>query len=318
MSTGSDGVFKKRKKPPLRSKRDSESDDNEDSEQEALEAQKLNEIKLLQKLRERPSGVEVQVLLKTTEEKVTENKEKEDVFQTEKGGMVNMAMVKRGQVKMATNDAYETGIGTTFSAETNLRDDDREMRKFIEQEVAKRRGDQKPENDSSTEKQTTGLTAEEQALLAVPEHLRMNKTKQSEEMNRRVDLGINARIRNIEATEEAKQRLLREKLNRKDMPSEFVPSNMAVNFVQHKRFSVDSCLSTKAGEIRVSAGGGKSGSAQPAGSQPRSVAPPQQRPPTATGKPSTSTTQEDRKRNRDERATDDMMFEKFRKQFRRY
>lgn len=50
-----------------------------------------------------------------------------------------------------------------------------------------------------------------------------------------VDLGLEAKIRNIEATEEAKQRLLRESMMKKERPSEFVPKNMAVNFVQHNR-----------------------------------------------------------------------------------
>lgn len=49
-----------------------------------------------------------------------------------------------------------------------------------------------------------------------------------------VDLGIEAKIKNIEATEEAKQKLLDQK-NRKEMPSHFVPNNIAVNFVQHNR-----------------------------------------------------------------------------------
>lgn len=50
-----------------------------------------------------------------------------------------------------------------------------------------------------------------------------------------VDLGIEAKIKNIEATEEAKEKLLAEQKNKKDGPSHFVPTNMAVNFVQHNR-----------------------------------------------------------------------------------
>ena len=46
---------------------------------------------------------------------------------------------------------------------------------------------------------------------------------------------IRAKIKNIEATEEAKQKLLQERLRKKDGPSLFVPTNMAVNFVQHNR-----------------------------------------------------------------------------------
>jgi len=44
-----------------------------------------------------------------------------------------------------------------------------------------------------------------------------------------------AKIRNIEATEEAKLKLLWERHNKKDGPSHFVPTNMAVNFVQFNR-----------------------------------------------------------------------------------
>jgi len=44
-----------------------------------------------------------------------------------------------------------------------------------------------------------------------------------------------AKIKNIEATEEAKMKLIRDKRNKKDGPSQFVPTNMAVNFVQHNR-----------------------------------------------------------------------------------
>jgi hypothetical protein len=50
-----------------------------------------------------------------------------------------------------------------------------------------------------------------------------------------IDLGIEAKIKNIEATEEAKQKLLWEQKNKKDGPSIMVPVNMAVNFVQHNR-----------------------------------------------------------------------------------
>lgn len=41
------------------------------------------------------------------------------------GGMVNMAVLKN--TKHRQNDAYDTGIGTQFNAETNKRDEDEEM-----------------------------------------------------------------------------------------------------------------------------------------------------------------------------------------------
>lgn len=41
------------------------------------------------------------------------------------GGMINMAALKN--IKHRHNDAYKTGIGTQFNAETNKRDEDEEM-----------------------------------------------------------------------------------------------------------------------------------------------------------------------------------------------
>lgn len=158
--------------------------------------------------------------------------------------MVNMHALRSGKVKQV-DDAYDTGIGTQFSVETNKRDEDEEMMKYIEEQLSKKKGSKR--GDDSTEpvekKTSTYCTPEEAALQAVPSHLRESSTKRSEEMLSNqmlsgipeVDLGIEAKIKNIEATEEAKLRLLWERHNKKDGPSQFVPSNMAVNFVQHNR-----------------------------------------------------------------------------------
>lgn len=53
-----------------------------------------------------------------------------------------------------------------------------------------------------------------------------------------VDLGIDEKIRNIEATEAAKKRAAEERIRKakSGAPSEFVPTNLAVNFRQANRF----------------------------------------------------------------------------------
>lgn len=155
-----------------------------------------------------------------------------------------MQALRSGKVKQV-DDAYDTGIGTQFSVETNKRDEDEEMMKYIEEQLSKRKGKRASETSTeATESDTsTYCTPEEAALQAVPGHLRESSTKRSEEMLSNqmlsgipeVDLGIEAKIKNIEATEEAKLKLLWERNNKKDGPSQFVPSNMAVNFVQHNR-----------------------------------------------------------------------------------
>lgn len=127
--------FKPKKKTNLR-QRIKEDDDSEDEE---LILAKLQETKVLQKLRERPNGVSVVALAtgqKTTlEEEIT----CKDPFKVKSGGMVNMQALKSGKVKQV-DDAYDTGIGTQFSAETNKRDEDEEMMKYIEEQLAKRKG----------------------------------------------------------------------------------------------------------------------------------------------------------------------------------
>lgn len=84
-------------------------------------------MKMLQKLRNRPNGVNIVGLalgrkIAADEEDINVT----DPFKTKSGGMVNMKTLKSGKIKKV-DDAYETGIGTQFSAETNKRDEDEEM-----------------------------------------------------------------------------------------------------------------------------------------------------------------------------------------------
>ena len=87
--------------------------------------------------------------------------------------------------------------------------------------------------------------SKEDLLYQVPENINVrSKIMASEEMLSNqmlsgipeVDLGIEAKIRNIEATEEAKQKVIEEQKNKKSKgPTEMVPTNMAVNFMLHSR-----------------------------------------------------------------------------------
>ncbi|XP_026751593.2 telomere length and silencing protein 1 homolog [Galleria mellonella] len=288
--------FKPKKPKSLRQRiKEDESDDEEHI------LAKLDEAKEIQKLRERPNGVSVVALAtgqKTTlEEEIT----CKDPFKIKAGGMVNMQALKSGKVKQV-DDAYDTGIGTQFSAETNKRDEDEEMMKYIEEQLAKRK-----EGHNNTQKELDHndtlkyLSPEEAALLSLPEHLRVSSTQRSEEMLSNqmlsgipeVDLGIDAKIKNIEATEEAKMKLLWERHNKKDGPSQFVPTNMAVNFVQHNRFNIDNDNSKKRKK---------------------------EKPEVIKTETNVIDDNVDKivKKAKGERATDDYHYERFKKQFRRY
>lgn len=134
-----------------------------------------------------------------------------------------------------TDDAFD--VGTQFFKETHIRDEDDEMRKFIETEMEQLKGSRGPTEEEEDLKPAY-LSPEDAALLALPEHLRKSTFKKDQQMLSaqmlsgipEVDLGIEAKIQNIERTERAKRLLLRD--NKLDLE----PKNAATNYVQHDRY----------------------------------------------------------------------------------
>lgn len=275
----------------------SNSEDEDDNRDNLIE--KLDEMKELQKLRKRQSGVSA-VSLALGKKEAAGEEIVNDPFRLTTGGMIDMKAINKLE-----SDADELSIGTTFSAETNRRDEDADMMKYIDEQLAKRKG-----VSIQKDAQSKGVKLPEDALYEVPQHLRISSSKKSEEMLSNqmlsgipeVDLGIDAKIRNIEATEDAKQRLLKERMNKKDGPSQFVPTNMAVNFVQHNRFNIEE------GDIP----------------KPKKIKEVIKHMPVVVGDgeaPSLVKVEDKKKgnvRDDNEKATDDFHFEKFKKQFRRY
>lgn len=97
--------------------------------------------------------------------------------------------------------------------------------RYIEEQLNKRKNSKLQEdgNADNEEYDEKYLSPEEAALLSLPEHLRVSSTHRSEEMLSNqmlngipeVDLGIDVKIKNIEATEAAKEKLLRDQKNKK-------------------------------------------------------------------------------------------------------
>ncbi|KAL5285524.1 C9orf78 family protein [Megaselia abdita] len=234
-------VFKKKGKKNLRKRKNS---DDEEPDEDVLS--KIEEMKEIQRLRERSKGISLAGLAVGRKLALEEEVLSKDPFKVNSGGLVNMQNLKSGKQK-PVDDAYDTSIGTQFSAETNKRDEDEEMMKYIEEELKKRKG-QDSLDDIASADAAKYMTPEEAALFALPSHLRQGNAIRSEEMLSNqmlcgipeVDLGIESKIKNIEATEEAKQKLIDEQNKKKDGPSVFVPTNYAVNFTQHNRFNIES------------------------------------------------------------------------------
>jgi hypothetical protein len=236
-------LFKPIKRKNIRQRKPSNDEqvvEQEDESELQAKLEIIHETKEKQKLRNRSNGVNVVSLAVGKKITIEEEVSTKDPFKTQSGGMINMHALKSGKLKATSDDAYDTGIGTQFSAETNIGDTDEQMMKYIDEQMSKRKGLETSKTEGETNRY---LTPEEAALLALPIHLRETSTKKSEEMLSNqmlmsipeVNLGIEAKIKNIELTEEAKQKLLADQKSKKDLPSQFVPKNYAVNFVQHHR-----------------------------------------------------------------------------------
>lgn len=99
--------------------------------------------------------------------------------------MIDMDALRKGSFQANKDDAYDTGIGTQFSAETNTRDEDAEMLKYIEEKLREHKqavATKRNSEESVIEIDPKFLSPEEAALMALPDHLRKSSSTRSEEM----------------------------------------------------------------------------------------------------------------------------------------
>ncbi|NP_001154097.1 telomere length and silencing protein 1 homolog [Oncorhynchus mykiss] len=289
----------------FRRRRESSSDEEED-EITAEVRSKLDEAKELQSLRKRQTGVSVAALLEGEKLRLDEGGDN-DPFKLKTGGVVDMKKVKDRARDMTDDDTGDLNLGTSFSAETNRRDEDADMMKYIETELKKKKG------SVEAEEQKVKVKNAEDLLYELPENIRVNSAKKTEEMLSNqmlsgipeVDLGIDAKIKNIIFTEEAKAKLLQDQRNKKkDNGTSFVPTNITVNYVQHNRFYREDVNAPQRHHNRH---------------KPKE---PEARPLRVgdTEKPGPEAVEpaNHRKRPNNEKATDDYHYEKFKKMNRRY
>ncbi|CAF0890103.1 unnamed protein product [Brachionus calyciflorus] len=213
---------------------------------------KIEEIKFLQKQRERTHGLDVYSLAIGESETVTTISQQieNDPWKSRTGGLVDMKVIleKRG------NEIVKN-MHSTFAKETNQRDEDAEMQRFIEEQLNKKKQAEKNSDQNNSNEDSSKVPkfkSPEDALFDVPKYLLENTSRHkseetlSEQMLSgipEVDLGIQEKIRNIEETERAKQQGAAKTTvivtNKKQLNE-----NSSVNFVQHKRFD-ESVLNDK-------------------------------------------------------------------------
>lgn len=230
--------------PKKQYRRRKEEDSDEEEIGNSLISETLSSSKELINIRKRSNGINAASLaLGAKVSKVDELTFEKDPFKLKTGGLLNLKGVKDRNRDRSYEDVDRdvTNLGSTFSQETNRRDEDTQLKAYIEKEMKKLVPNNEDLNESVSSQKY--ISAEDK-LYQLPDHLKIEVANGSEEMLSNqmlsgipeVDLGIETKIKNIERTEEAKFKLITEMRKKKEEETSFVPVNIAVDYVQHKRY----------------------------------------------------------------------------------
>lgn len=116
-----------------------ESDDDQQGINSACEV--IEERKEIQRFRKRQAGVSA-VALALGKTLAPEEEVESDPFKLKTGGLVelNSLIQDRNRDREGEDKEKSINLGANFAAETNRRDEDTHMLKYIEEEMAKRKG----------------------------------------------------------------------------------------------------------------------------------------------------------------------------------
>ncbi|PIA60569.1 hypothetical protein AQUCO_00300217v1 [Aquilegia coerulea] len=201
-------------------KKTHESEDDDEERRLALE-----EVKFLQKQRERKSGI--------------------PAIQTPQTTGVN------GGIATKPSEKTEGGVGggggegekeelvlqDTFAQETAVMIEDPNMLKYVEQELAKKRG----KNIDEAEQIENDLKRAEDELYVIPDHLKVKKRNSEESSTQwttgiaEIQLPIEFKLKNIEETEAAKKLLQEKRLVGRTRTESSIPSSYSADFFQRGR-----------------------------------------------------------------------------------
>lgn len=182
----------------------------------------LEEIKFLQKLREKKSGVPA--IVKTGQ-----------VAAASGGNNAGGLVVKGGGDKgEGDGEKDDLVLQDTFAQETAVMDEDPHMLKYVEQELAKKRG----KNVDVTDQVENDIKRAEDELYKIPEHLKV-KRRNSEESSTQwttgiaeIQLPIEFKLKNIEETEAAKKLLQEKRLMGRTKTESNIPSSYSADYFQ--------------------------------------------------------------------------------------
>ncbi|KEH43152.1 putative hepatocellular carcinoma-associated antigen 59 [Medicago truncatula] len=201
-----------------------QSQQNNDSDDESERRLALEEIKLLQKQRERKSGIPATLTLQQSQPGISSGLASKAVDKNDAGG--------------DGGDKDDLVLQDTFAQETAVMDEDPNMVKYIEQELAKKRGRNIDEEDQVENE----LKRAEDELYTIPDHLKVKKRNSEESSTQwttgiaEIQLPIEYKLKNIEETEAAKKLLQEKRLMVGRAKSDFsIPSSYSADYFQRGR-----------------------------------------------------------------------------------
>ncbi|CAI8603644.1 unnamed protein product [Vicia faba] len=201
-----------------------QSQSNNDSDDEHERRLALEEIKLLQKQRERKSGIPANLTLQQSNPGIS-------------GGLAAKTVEKNGGGGDG-GDKDDLVLQDTFAQETAVMDEDPNMVKYIEQELAKKRG----RNIDEEDRVENELKRAEDELYTIPDHLKVKKRNSEESSTQwttgiaEIQLPIEYKLKNIEETEAAKKLLQEKRLMVGRAKSDFsIPSSYSADYFQRGR-----------------------------------------------------------------------------------
>lgn len=194
----------------------SKSDSDDDQERRLV----LEEVKYLQKQRDKKSGIPAISM----------------TFQV--GGASNGksgGLIRKGNDKTdGDGEKDDLVLQDTFAQETAVMVEDPNMLRYVEQELAKKRG----RNIGVENEVETDIKRAEDELYEIPEHLKV-KRRNSEESSTQwttgiaeVQLPMEYKLKNIEETEAAKKLLQEKRLMSRTKTDSSIPSSYSADYLQ--------------------------------------------------------------------------------------
>ncbi|XP_058198007.1 protein COP1 SUPPRESSOR 2 [Rhododendron vialii] len=188
----------------------------------------LEEVKFLQKQREKKSGIPA---IPTTAAAAAAAQGA--VVASCSGGLVPN---KASEKNEGDGEKDELVLQDTFAQETAVMVEDPNMLRYVEQELAKKRGRNISANHAENE-----IKHAEDELYNIPEHLKV-KRRNSEESSTQwttgiaeIQLPIEYKLRNIEETEAAKKLLQEKRLTGRIKTDSSIPSSYSADYFQRGR-----------------------------------------------------------------------------------